>query len=102
MAARFSPWQPNGANNAVPSALLAMIGLAGVVYPLARSTAMPGTNCPVRATITSGKAMLSVAPRLNSGMIQTGVARPITSASRCSSPDTKAIEQPTSSTINTA
>ncbi|MNN71991.1 hypothetical protein D3C81_1879840 [compost metagenome] len=63
---------------------------------------MPGTNCPVSATITSGNAMFKVALRLNCGVIQTGVARPITSASTRRSPASKAMEQPTSSTINTA
>ncbi|MNG20303.1 hypothetical protein D3C84_1045460 [compost metagenome] len=63
---------------------------------------MPGTNWPVSATITSGKAMFSVALRLNTGVIHTGVANPITSASLCKSPPRNAIEQPTSSTIITA
>ncbi|MNT55094.1 hypothetical protein D3C72_1923030 [compost metagenome] len=63
---------------------------------------MPGTNWPVSATITSGKAMFSVAPRLNSGVIHTGVANPMTNASRCRSPLNAAIEQPVSNTSITA
>ncbi|MNG11566.1 hypothetical protein D3C84_951140 [compost metagenome] len=63
---------------------------------------MPGTNWPVSTTITSGKAMFRVALRLNVGVIHTGVAKPITSASRRRSPPTKASEHPTSNTISTA
>ncbi|MNC52315.1 hypothetical protein D3C75_1016560 [compost metagenome] len=79
-----------------------MIGLAGVWYPEARSTAMPGTNCPVSATTTSGKAMFSAALRVNVGVIHTGVARPTTRASLCNCPVNRAMAQPTTSTAITA
>ncbi|MCY1441128.1 hypothetical protein D9M71_574310 [compost metagenome] len=63
---------------------------------------MPGTNCPVRATITSGRLMLSTAFQLNAGVVHTGVARPITSAELFNSPPSTAMLTPQTSTASTA
>jgi len=63
---------------------------------------MPGTNCPVSATIISGKAIFNMTCQLKSGLIQTGVASPITRASLRSSPDAIVIVTPTTNTASTA
>ncbi|MNP54472.1 hypothetical protein D3C76_1490280 [compost metagenome] len=63
---------------------------------------MPGTNCPVSATITSGRLMLNTAFQLNAGVVHTGVARPTTSAELFISPLNTAMLTPHTSTANTA
>ncbi|MCY1297374.1 hypothetical protein D9M70_468110 [compost metagenome] len=63
---------------------------------------MPGMNCPVSATSTSGRARLRVAARLNSGAIHCGVASSNTSASLRNCPLARVIAPPTSSTAATA
>ncbi|MNC71902.1 hypothetical protein D3C75_1228740 [compost metagenome] len=63
---------------------------------------MPGTNCPVSATITSGRLMLNSACQLNAGRVQTGVAKPTTSAELFNSPLKTAMLTPHTSTANTA
>src|SRR3990167_3292424 len=52
--------------------------------------------------LVTGRAIFRLADRLNSGLIHTGVARPMTRASWRRSPVANAIVQPTSNTASTA
>ncbi|MNC49996.1 hypothetical protein D3C75_992120 [compost metagenome] len=67
-----------------------------------RSTAMPGMNCPVRATSTRGSARLNTAARLNCGLTHCGDASSSTSASLRNAPLATVTTVPTHSTAATA
>ena len=52
----------------------AIIGLAGVLYPLSFKMAIPGRNCPVKLTKISGSAKFKVENHDHSGAINCGRA----------------------------
>ena len=70
--------------------------------PEARWAATPGRFCEAMVTTNSGKARLTSAPRLKTGVVQTGSAQPQCTPAKCSRPCSAATATPASSTPGTA
>ena len=75
MALRFKAKPPNGARIKVARPVMLIILDSGMSYPAARIAATPGKFCDAMVTTNNGSAKLIAALKLNTGAVNTGMAK---------------------------